>query len=290
MEKDSFIFYRSFAEAIDDLPDQEQLALYRAIKEYSLNETEIELEGQAKTLWKLIKPQLSANNKRYKDGAKGGRPLKNNQRLSEEETTGYETEKPNNNENVNENNNENENGGFSKFSFSYIPPESQEVKEDATVLFNKAREYWNELGIKPECRDIIMRHGDIPDILQTFFKYNWQEIKNAIKNFAWHRTKADRNYHDPPPYGSLAGFLKTGVERYFDDNALDQQFKKALSPDARKDQEINESLEADRIAIQARKKEHEDAKNNAVNPDEVPSLTEILKQTRKNKGGYNGSN
>ena len=49
-----------------------------------------------------------ANNKRYEDGKKGGRP--NNKKTSgyeKEKTTGFENKKPNNN--VNDNNNENNN-------------------------------------------------------------------------------------------------------------------------------------------------------------------------------------
>jgi hypothetical protein len=76
MERESFIFYKSFAEAIDDLPDGEQLAIYRAIKEYALYEHEVELTGTAKAFWKLIKPQIVANNRRYQSGVKGGRKLK----------------------------------------------------------------------------------------------------------------------------------------------------------------------------------------------------------------------
>ena len=101
-----------------------------------------------------------------------------------------------------------------------------EQKEDATAVFQKAREYWNSRGLKPECRDIIIRPADVPEILRTMQFYSWDEIKNAIGNYAWHKTKAGPGYLDPPPYGSLYGFLKTGVERYFDDNALDQQFKR----------------------------------------------------------------
>jgi hypothetical protein len=74
MARDSFIFYRSFAEAIDDLPDREQLEVYKAIKEYALNENEIELTGVSKSFFKLIKPLLTANNRRYKSGCRGGRP------------------------------------------------------------------------------------------------------------------------------------------------------------------------------------------------------------------------
>ena len=104
MVADSFIFYRSFAEAIDDLPDTEQLMIYRTIKEYALNGKEIELSGIPKTLWKLIKPQLQANSKRREDGSKGGRPKKDNQWFSDEITSGYDGKEPNVNENNNNNN------------------------------------------------------------------------------------------------------------------------------------------------------------------------------------------
>jgi DNA-binding MarR family transcriptional regulator len=109
------------------------------------------------------------------------------------------------------------------------PPESKpvETKEDAVTVWNKAREFWNEKGLKPICRDLIMRAGDTGEILRTFQSYSWMEIENAIGNYAWHKFKAGSDFRPPPPYGSLAGFLKTGVEKYFDDDSLDQQFKEA---------------------------------------------------------------
>ena len=94
MERDSFIFYRSFAEAIDDLPDNEQLEVYRAIKEYALNEREIELTGAVKGFFKLIKPQIIANNRRYKNGTKGGRPTEKQEPTNNQSITKHE---PNNN-------------------------------------------------------------------------------------------------------------------------------------------------------------------------------------------------
>jgi hypothetical protein len=71
----------------------------------------------------------------------------------------------------------------------------------------------------------MMRPADSSEILSTFQYYSWKDIKNAIDNYAWHKTEAGPKYRPPPPYGSLAGFLKTGVAKYFDDDALDQQFK-----------------------------------------------------------------
>jgi hypothetical protein len=107
------------------------------------------------------------------------------------------------------------------------PPDDKpvETKEDAVTVWNKARELWNKLGLKPVCRDLMMRGGDIGEILRTFQSYSWAEIKDAIENYAWHKFKAGPDFRPPPPYGSLAGFLKTGVEKYHDSDSLDQQFK-----------------------------------------------------------------
>lgn len=88
--KDSFIFYASFHQALRELPDKDQLRLYQAIAEYALTGVEPELDGVAKGMFSLIKPQINANNKRYVNGCKGaqfgklgGRPKKNPESVEE---------------------------------------------------------------------------------------------------------------------------------------------------------------------------------------------------------------
>ena len=108
MERESFIFYRSFYEAIKETDTETQVSLFDAICKKALYDEETELKGTAKILYTLIKPQLDANNKRYSDGAKGGRPKKTTG-FGNEKTTGFEIEKPNNNVNENVNVNDNEN-------------------------------------------------------------------------------------------------------------------------------------------------------------------------------------
>ena len=61
IERDSFVFYRSFYEAIKDLDTIEQSNLLCAICELALNGNEIELNGISSTIFKLIKPQINAN-------------------------------------------------------------------------------------------------------------------------------------------------------------------------------------------------------------------------------------
>lgn len=91
--KESFIFYRSFYEAIEDLPDEEQLKTYKAIFKLALNDEEVSLDGMPNTIFKLIKPQLKANNDRYENGKKGGRPKKEPEVLNENEEN-KNTKKP----------------------------------------------------------------------------------------------------------------------------------------------------------------------------------------------------
>jgi len=108
--RDSMIFYRSFFEAINELPDENQLEVYKSIFEYSLNFKELEIKGLSKTIFTLIKPQLEANNKRFING----KQPKHKQELSEDEAKDKQElsemqANNNNNNNVNNNNNENEN-------------------------------------------------------------------------------------------------------------------------------------------------------------------------------------
>ena len=73
VERDSFIFYRSFYESIKEIPEEEQLKVYKSITEYALNKNELELTGIAKAIFTLIKPQLDANYQKFLNGSKAKR-------------------------------------------------------------------------------------------------------------------------------------------------------------------------------------------------------------------------
>lgn len=123
----SFIFYGSFFEAITELDDNEQLALFRAICSYGLTGECAETTGVVKGMFSLIKPQMDANAKRRENAKKGGAPRDNSNAgkrktaakqptvVSDDDkkqpTVVFETEEkqPNVNVNVNANVNVNEN-------------------------------------------------------------------------------------------------------------------------------------------------------------------------------------
>lgn len=93
--RDSFIIYRSFIEAARDLPKIERVDLYDAIFDLALDGKENKLNGLSATIFKVIKPNILANTKRYKDGKKGGRKsTKKTSGSLEDETSGSKNEKP----------------------------------------------------------------------------------------------------------------------------------------------------------------------------------------------------
>lgn len=82
MEKDSIVFYKSFYEAIKEMPKENQLEIYNAIFEKYFFNNEIKLNGLSKGIFQIIKPNIDSANKRYfaniENGKKGGRPKKKN--------------------------------------------------------------------------------------------------------------------------------------------------------------------------------------------------------------------
>jgi len=110
--RDSTIFYRSFYEALKELPLTNQGEIYNAIFEYSFNDNLVNLAGLSKTIFTLIKPQLDANNKKYQNGLKGGKPKSNdNQSVTKSKPKANQNvtkTEANVNDNVNDNENKNE--------------------------------------------------------------------------------------------------------------------------------------------------------------------------------------
>lgn len=151
MERESFIFYRSFYDSIKGLGDAEFAECMRFLCEYGLNGAEQTGGTLAEVVLKMAKPQIDANNQRRANGAKGGRPKASpsaqEQAVSDRKTDGSVCEnhrlrdaKPNENGNVNVNGNGNvnekekgngegnENASHSGQPHPFHPPSVEEVR------------------------------------------------------------------------------------------------------------------------------------------------------------------
>ena len=123
--RESFVFYKSFYEAIEKLPEEYQLEVIKAIMEYNFNGTTPELSPIADAIFTLIKANLDSASARYdasvENGKKGGAPV-GNQNAKKQPKNNLETTKKqpknslkqpgnnlNDNVNVNDNVNDNDN-------------------------------------------------------------------------------------------------------------------------------------------------------------------------------------
>lgn len=111
MTRESFIFYASFHNALKKLDSSQYGKVVSAICEYALNGKEPDFQDDvvSDAMFTLIKPQIDANNERYENGKKGGRPKKNTEIAKPMVYENDDVAKPNVNVNVNVNDNDNVN-------------------------------------------------------------------------------------------------------------------------------------------------------------------------------------
>lgn len=84
---DSFVFYRSFRDAIREMDEQEQLETLLAICDYALYGVEPNLSGALpRAVFTVARPSIDANKAKRENGLKGGRPPQK----AKQETCGFE--------------------------------------------------------------------------------------------------------------------------------------------------------------------------------------------------------
>ena len=160
MERNSCIFYKSFYDSIKELDPKDQVQIYNAIFKYQFDNELVDLKGVCKSIFTLVIPQLEANNKRYENGTKGGRPkTKTKPNENQKETKVKPNENVNENDNVNNNDNIKENIIKEK---NFKKPTFEEVKE-----------YCNERN-----NDI-----DAQRFIDFYESKNWMIGKNKMKDW-----------------------------------------------------------------------------------------------------------
>ena len=114
---ESFIFYASYYEALQSIPEQIRIVVYEEIMRYALYVGyEPKIEGIGKACFDLIRPQIDANIKRRENGKKGaeygqkgGRPVTKKPQENPKKTPKKPQENPKETPNVNVNVNDNVN-------------------------------------------------------------------------------------------------------------------------------------------------------------------------------------
>lgn len=102
MEKASFLIYLDYQEQFELLTDEQAGRLIKAIIKYEKQGEIIELDGTTKMAFSFIKAQLDRDREKYQakckknkeNGAKGGRPRKNQKDISKTEWLNQKPKKP----------------------------------------------------------------------------------------------------------------------------------------------------------------------------------------------------
>ena len=73
---DSIVFYKSYYDAVKNMPPEDFKQCVTALLEYAFNDVETTENATASMYLTLTKPLIDANKARRQNGKKGGRPKK----------------------------------------------------------------------------------------------------------------------------------------------------------------------------------------------------------------------
>ena len=155
--------------SIQHLDKVEQLELFQTIVQYGLDQHEPEMSRYVRAVWESIKPQLDANQRKYENGCKGGKPKYNQNETTTEPKANHfvtTTEPPRNlmsNDNGNDNEKDNDNAKEEGVM--------EKPKRDSSVLFDQ---FWT----------LYPRKTSKQSASKAFAKLKDDDQQKAINNIA----------------------------------------------------------------------------------------------------------
>lgn len=227
MIRDSFIFYKSFRDALQEVSEDVRLQIYDAIVDYSLGITEdIQFRGVAKIAWLLIKPQLDANIQRFKNGCKGGlkkgqgkgnqnarkNKVKTNQKSTENEpkTNQEQTENEANN-NVNENENYTLSNNFLQDKLSENSITSSNHTQKIVCVEKQEKENQHEQQLIRSMQTSPMWQEDV----MRLYKLTSQQLQEHIERFSAEcRAKQTTHQNDRDIRSHFVDWLRYQTNKY----------------------------------------------------------------------------
>lgn len=204
--RDSVVFYRSFYEAVKELPPEEFKKSVSAIMEYGLNDLEPETSGIERTIYLLSKPQIDANNKRYQNGTKGGRPITE--------------QKPNHNQTETKpkpNNNQTETKAEPKEKVNVKDKDKVKDKESVCTRFVPP----THQDVSDYCQEKGYTNVDIERFIDFYESKGWMVGKNKMKD--WRAAVRNWNRSQRQELTTKGNKFNNFNQRRYDYDALEQQ-------------------------------------------------------------------
>lgn len=158
MDRESFLFYRSYRKAAHRLPEKERLSFYEMLFDYGLDGKEPKDTGDplVDMALDLIRPLIAANLKNYMNGCKGGAPsesMKGNQNAKKQTQN-----KPNSNRK------QTQNKGNVKDNANDNANDKDNVKDNANVNVNdKEKDKPAALSSENEEEKFDIATWEVPD-------------------------------------------------------------------------------------------------------------------------------
>lgn len=225
--RDSFVFYRSFAESVKNLPPEEYKKVMQSILDYALDGKEPEQSGIEYTVFCLVKPQIDANNKRYENGRKGGRPQEQNQTKTKANQNVTKVE-PNNNQTITKpkpNNNQTVTTPEPNVYVNVNDNVNAKKKKDTSVSKEKASRF-----IPPTIEDIkayCEEKGyklDYDRFIDYYTSNGWMVGKNRMKDWrACVRNWARKDSSGCAEYPTKVSKFRNFQERSYDMDKLTRE-------------------------------------------------------------------
>lgn len=236
---ESFVFYKSFLDAIELLPEGEQLKAFKLIAHYGANGELPEGEQTlANAIFLMAKPNIDANQSKRSAGKKGGRPPKEAEKpmvienekpeVTEEETNGYENEKPMVIENENHRLSKPESNVDVNVNVDGNVDVNVNVNDDVNVNGDEESKKGAKQSsrftppTREEAAAYVKEQGLTRVDLDKFFDYyasnGWKVGKNSMKDWKatlrnWNRNEVDKVR--PSPSGITQKFKPEGRDLSF---------------------------------------------------------------------------
>ncbi len=219
--RDSYVFYRSFAEAIESLPAETYKAVMVALNKYAMDGITPEFTGIEQTIFMLAKPQIDANNRKYENGKKGAAYGKDGGRPPQD------APKQTPNANVNENENENVNDNANEFPRARVgvpDPTDPTDRGFPTLDWREVLAEWGAVPRAPSPGDLwrfTNRHGS--ELLQLLVGLPGPDFIQAIRNYREMR-ETPRTWWETNP--DIIAWTKKHLDRFLPGNFNIQDFMK----------------------------------------------------------------
>lgn len=201
MEREAFVFYKSYYEAAMEMPEKDRYKLYDAIIEYALFEREPDVKGFVKAVFIGIKPTISKSLARSRSGKKGGEA--NSKRIKNE----AEANDKQNESKTEANDKQNES------KTEAIKHETQDIKHETLNMKHEAVKETDAKASakkfkKPTVEEVrtycLERHNSVdPEAFVDFYESKgWKVGDQPMKDWracvrTWERSESRQTYSKP---------------------------------------------------------------------------------------------